>query len=89
MTKCPCAGAAAITAIQGEGFIVFWNADVHVADNGKYVLGHEKDVPTRGGLVLMADGSVKHMSPGEFNATPKAESAPLQPSAEESMDPRE
>jgi hypothetical protein len=30
------------------------------------VLAYEKDVPTRGGLALMADGSTKDMTPDEF-----------------------
>jgi hypothetical protein len=52
--------------------VVFWNVDVTVTDNGKYVLGYEKDVPQSGGLVLMADGSVKHMTASEFTAAPTA-----------------
>jgi len=36
------------------------------------VLAYEKDVPTRGGLVAMADASVKTMTAQEFQAAPKA-----------------
>lgn len=36
------------------------------------VLAHVKDVPTKGGLVLMADGSVRKMSPAEFKKAHKA-----------------
>jgi hypothetical protein len=69
MTKCPCAGAAAIKAIQSEGLVVFWNADVQNPKNGKHLLGYEKNVPTHGGLVLMADGSVKYLTASDFHAT--------------------
>jgi hypothetical protein len=43
------------------------------------VLAHEKDVPTKGGLVLMADGSVKEMTAQEFKAAPKAMKPTSQP----------
>src|SRR5262245_59180140 len=36
------------------------------------VLAYEKDVPARGGLVLMADGATQSMSPDEFNKAAKA-----------------
>jgi hypothetical protein len=36
------------------------------------VLAYEQDVPTRGGQVLMADGSVKKMTADEFKKADKA-----------------
>ena len=83
LTKCPCAGPGAIAAIQQEGFIVIWNANVRVTGNGKYVLGYEKDVPRWRGLVLMTDGVVKPMTAGDFNTSPKAPPVSTEPPAEE------
>jgi len=36
------------------------------------VLAYDKDVPTKGGLVLFGDGSVKKLTAGEFKKAPKA-----------------
>jgi hypothetical protein len=36
------------------------------------VLAYEKDVPAQGGLVLLADGSVRKMSAAEFKTAKKA-----------------
>lgn len=37
------------------------------------ILAHEATVPANGGIVLMADGSVKQMTAAEFQAAPKAQ----------------
>ena len=79
---CPCAGPDAIAAIQGEGFVIFWNVNVRTT-NGKYVLGYEKDVPKWGGLVLMADGVVKPMTAGEFSTAPMGKTVSVVPPSEE------
>jgi hypothetical protein len=42
------------------------------AGTGNTVLGYEKDAPTKGGLVLMGDASVREMSADEFKNAPKA-----------------
>jgi hypothetical protein len=42
------------------------------AGTGSTLLGWEKDAPTKGGRVLMVDGSTKKMSADEFKAAPQA-----------------
>ena len=69
----------AAQALKDGEVVVLWNAEVRGSDNSKYILGWHKDVPAKGGLVLMADGVVKHMTAGEFNAGPKAKSVSAQP----------
>jgi hypothetical protein len=41
-------------------------------DSGDEVLAYEKDVPEKGGQVLMKDRTVKTMTPEQFKAAPKA-----------------
>jgi hypothetical protein len=56
---------AAIDAVKKGKYAVVWN----VNDKGSgTVLAYEKDAPTQGGRVLMADGSVRTMSADEFKA---------------------
>jgi hypothetical protein len=43
---------------------------------GNTVLGYEKEVPTEGGSVLMADGTVRQMTAQEFEAALKANPKP-------------
>jgi hypothetical protein len=55
----------ALDAVKKGKYIVIWS----VADKGSgTVLAYEKDAPTQGGRVLMADGSVRTMSADEFKA---------------------
>jgi hypothetical protein len=42
------------------------------AGTSNTVLAYVKEAPTKGGLVLMADGSVKKMTADEFKKAPKA-----------------
>ena len=43
------------------------------AGSGSTVLAYEKDVPTKGGLVLYGDGFVDNVTAAEFQAKPKAQ----------------
>jgi hypothetical protein len=67
---------AKITATVKDGtLVVFWNAvpfQKMTQGTSNTVLGHEKDTPEKGGLVLMADGSVRTMKAKEFKDAPKA-----------------
>jgi hypothetical protein len=69
-------GQPVLAKVQSGEVVLFW--DVNFSDLAKgagtaeTVLGYEKDVPTAGGLVLMADATVKTMTAAEFNAAPKA-----------------
>jgi hypothetical protein len=58
---------------QGD-IVVFW--DVHIVKDmpkgaAMTVLGYDKDVPAKGGWVLMGDASVKEMTAQEFAAAPR------------------
>ena len=54
---------------------MFYGVDLRqLPDPGQKVLAYEKDVPQKGGAVVMADGTVKAMTPEEFQAAPKAKS---------------
>ncbi|HZY84441.1 MAG TPA: DUF1559 domain-containing protein [Gemmataceae bacterium] len=64
-----------ITALLTSGEVVVYpGATIRSMINGSSntVLGYEKDVPTKGGLVMMGDGSVKKMSADAFAKSPKA-----------------
>lgn len=55
----------AVRALTAGEYIVVWN--VNSKDSGT-VLAYEKDVPEKGGAVLMADGAVKTMSVAQFQS---------------------
>jgi hypothetical protein len=61
------------TAIKGGTFVVFWNSSFQAmtAGTSNTILAYEKEAPDQGGLVLMADGSVKTMTAKEFKDTAK------------------
>jgi hypothetical protein len=70
------AGPEANHAVERGDLIIIWG--VHIVKdmpNGTSVtvLGYEKDVPAKGGLVLMGDGMVKEMNVREFEAAPRPE----------------
>jgi hypothetical protein len=56
---------AAIEDLRKGRVIVVW--DVQGKDSGT-VIAYEKDVPTQGGAVLMADGTIRQMSADELKA---------------------
>jgi hypothetical protein len=58
-------------AIQDGVYVVYWNAPTTAASS-QTVLAYVHDVPTRGGVVLLLDGSVTNMTPQEFQAAPRA-----------------
>jgi hypothetical protein len=60
---------AALTAALKDGtYVVYWNVKLLelVSGTSNTVLGYEKDAPTKGGVVVFADGSVKTLSAEEF-----------------------
>jgi hypothetical protein len=66
---------AKVTAALKDGSFVFlWKSSIQnmTAGTSNTVLAYEKETPDKGGLVLMADGSVKTMSAKEFKDAPKA-----------------
>jgi hypothetical protein len=54
--------------IQSGQFVVAWGVELEptAAENDKYVLGYEVDVPESGGLVVLGGGSIRQVSPEEF-----------------------
>jgi hypothetical protein len=64
----------AAQALQSGEFVILWGAKVpqdFPQGTSVTVLGYDKDVPTKGGLVLLGDGSVQNMTLAEFNAAPR------------------
>lgn len=63
------ASSLAFNGVKEGKYVVVWG--VSGKDSGT-VLAYEKDAPTQGGMVLMADGTIKKMSADELKAaTPK------------------
>jgi hypothetical protein len=60
-------------------YVVYWKADTRKTggDAGKAVLAHVHDVETRGGVVLLLDGTIVPNMPAEdFKKAPKAGKGP-------------
>jgi hypothetical protein len=58
-------------AVKSGDYVVVWKAPVSASGSGN-VLAYQKDAPSKGGPVVMQDGSVKEMTAAEFTAAPKA-----------------
>jgi hypothetical protein len=67
-------GNDAYKALANGDYVVLWGVRITdmTAGASNTVLGYEKDVPTKGGLVLMGDAFVREMSADEFKNAPKA-----------------
>jgi hypothetical protein len=59
----------AVAALKQGKYVVVWG--VNSKDSGT-VLAYEKDAPSKGGAVLMADGTVKDMTAEELKAAQKS-----------------
>jgi hypothetical protein len=61
-------------ALKKGQFVFIYNSSIKnmPAGTAKTILAYEKEVPTSGGLVLMADASVRSMTADEFKKAPKA-----------------
>ena len=57
-------------AVRNGSVVYLWGAGY--AEGSNQVVAYEKNVPTEGGFVLLADGTVKQMTADEFEAAPKA-----------------
>jgi hypothetical protein len=60
-----------IAQVRSGDIVAVWNVsviDLNTKPGGSpsYVIAYEKDVPTKGGFVVMGDTSVKKVSPDEF-----------------------
>jgi hypothetical protein len=58
-----------VASLKRGKIVVVW--DIQGNDSGT-VMAYEKDAPTQGGSVLMADGTVKQMTAAEFTAAKKS-----------------
>jgi hypothetical protein len=56
-------------AIQDGIYVVYWNTPLTPGDS---IVAYERDAPTKGGVALMADGSVANLTPEDFRTAPKA-----------------
>jgi hypothetical protein len=63
-----------LAAVREGRYVVYWGVDVRrsTAGTSNTVLAYEKEVPSQGGQVAMADGSLKLMTPEEFAKATKA-----------------
>jgi hypothetical protein len=69
LKKYEAAYSAGLAALKDGKYIVVWG--VKGKDAGT-LLAYEKDVPTNGGVVLMADGTVKTMAADNFKSAKPA-----------------
>jgi hypothetical protein len=65
-------------AVEAGQIVVFWGADPARAPGGasNTVLAYDKDVPEKGGVVVMLSGTPGNMTAEEFKKAPKAGKAP-------------
>ena len=63
-----------LAALKEGRYVFLYGASLKnmTAGTSNTVLAYEKDTPSKGGLVLMADASVKTMTAEEFKKAPKA-----------------
>jgi hypothetical protein len=61
---------AGFEQIRSAHVVVVWGGKPD--KNATAVLAYEKNTPTEGGWVLLANGTIKQMTTDEFKATPKA-----------------
>jgi hypothetical protein len=63
---------AAVGAIKSKEVLIYWGAGVSDApEAASTVLAYHKDVPEKGGEVLMQNGKLRKMTAAEFNSAPK------------------
>jgi hypothetical protein len=63
----------ALKALETSEVVLIYGARPATTPNGaKTIVAYEKKAPREGGLVLLLDGTIRHMSVDEFNNAPKA-----------------
>jgi hypothetical protein len=66
----------AVNAIRSRDVLLYWKTDLSdAADASTTILAYHKEVPEKGGQVLMRDGSIKTMSASQFQEARKPEGA--------------
>jgi hypothetical protein len=63
-----------VDLLKNEDIVFFYRVGIAQMTNGtsKTILAYDKEVPDKGGLVLMGDGSVQKLSVDEFKKAHKA-----------------
>ena len=62
----------AVGSIKSKEVLIYWGAGLSDApEAASTVLAYQKDVPEKGGEVLMQDGTAKKMTAAEFQSAPK------------------
>ena len=56
-------------ALQSGTCVLCWGTELPEAGGSAGVLAYEKDAPTRGGAVLLTDGTIRTMTAQEFQAS--------------------
>jgi hypothetical protein len=71
--------SAASQGLTSGKYVFFWDVGIGDMTTGqagtptsRVILGYVANAPTNGGMVLMGDGTVKHMSSHEISTTKKA-----------------
>ena len=61
-------------AVQSGEVVVVWGARMPPEGEGgsDAIIAYEKKTPAQGGLVLLENGTIKPMTPDQFNSAPKA-----------------
>jgi hypothetical protein len=63
---------AGVAAVKSGEVIVYWGVGLDESSDGaSTVLAYQKDVPEKGGEVLMQDGNARKMTAEEFKAAKK------------------
>ena len=67
--------------LKAGDYVFFWGVPPTAMKQGpsRTILAHERDVPTKGGVVLFGDGSVRQISAEDFKTAPKAGRPPTTP----------
>jgi hypothetical protein len=72
----------AVESIRSKDVLVYWGVGISDApEAASTVLAYHKDVPEKGGEVLMQDGTAKKMTAAEFQAAPKPPGATTESAA--------
>ena len=59
---------AVVRDVRNGLYVFVWGTDLlPLRDHSKFVLGYERDVPARGGVVVLGDGSAVEVTVTEFN----------------------
>ena len=80
---------AAVASIKSKEVLVYWGVGISDGpEAASTVLAYHKDVPEKGGEVLMQDGTAKKMTAEEFQAAPKPAGATTEGSGSTSAQAR-